>query len=378
MFGRRLTIFKLFGFEVRIDLSWFILAVLITWSLAVGLFPLYLKNLSQSTYWWMGVAGAAGLFVSIIFHELWHSLIARRYGLPMKGITLFIFGGVAEMEDEPPSPRAEFLMAIAGPISSILLGVVFYGIRAAARAAGWPAAVNGVFGYLAWINLILAGFNLLPAFPLDGGRVLRSVLWNWRGELRWATRIASQIGSGFGIVLIILGVLNVLRANFVGGIWMFMIGMFLRNASQLSYRQVLLRNALEGDHVRRFMEVNSVTVPASVSIAQLVEDYIYKYHFKMLPVVDGERLLGCIGTRQVQTIPRNEWGEHRVGELVRACSSENTIAPDADAIRALSVMQRTGNSRLMVVERDRLVGIIALKDMLQFLALKLDLEGDGE
>jgi Zn-dependent protease len=175
MFGKSIRLFSLFGFDVKIDISWLVLAFLITWSLAQGLFPYYFKDLSSSTYWWMGIFGAAGLFFSIIFHELSHSLIARNFGLPIKGITLFVFGGVAHMEEEPPSAKAEFLMAIAGPVSSVVLGLIFFTLRTVGRSI-WPVSVTGVFGYLAFINWILAGFNLLPAFPLDGGRVLRSLL----------------------------------------------------------------------------------------------------------------------------------------------------------------------------------------------------------
>lgn len=377
MLGKSITLFKLFGFEIRIDVSWFILALLIVWSLAQGLFPVYFKNLSAQTYWWMGVAGALGLFVSIVFHELCHSLVARRYGLPVKGITLFIFGGVAQMEDEPPSAKAEFFMAIAGPLSSILIGLVFYGIRIVGKGGGWPQPVNGVFGYLAFLNFILAGFNLLPAFPLDGGRVLRSALWNWKANLRWATRISSQIGSVFGIALIVFGVLNLFQKNFIGGIWFFVIGMFLRSASQMSYKQLIIRQALEGEHVKRFMEANPVTVAPSISVRELVEDYIYKHHFKMFPVVENGKLIGCITTRQVKEISREEWSAHTVGELAGKCSSENTISPEVDAVKAIAIMKRTRNSRLMVVEENRLLGIIALKDMLEFLSLKLDLEEHG-
>ena len=190
MFGKRIPLFKLLGFTVNIDLSWLILAVLVTWSLAKGLFPYYFEGLSNQVYWWMGIAGAIGLFISIVFHEFCHSIVARHFGLPMKGITLFIFGGVAEMESEPQSPKVEFLMAIMGPVSSVLLGAAFYLASMAGKSVGWPTSVNGVLQYLMVINFVLAGFNLLPAFPLDGGRVLRSILWGIRGNLRWATRIA--------------------------------------------------------------------------------------------------------------------------------------------------------------------------------------------
>jgi Zn-dependent protease/CBS domain-containing protein len=375
MFGNRIKLFKLLGFEVRVDWSWIIIAILIAWSLSKGLFPSYYKNLSPQTYWWMGIIGAAGLFLSIIAHEFSHSLVARKYGLPMKGITLFIFGGVAEMEDEPPSAKVEFMMAIAGPLCSILIALIFYGIHAAGKQAGLAQPINGVVGYLGWINGILAVFNLLPAFPLDGGRVLRSILWGVKKNLRWATYVSSRIGSGFGILLIVLGVIQVFRGNFVGGMWWFLIGMFLQGAAKASYQQLLTRRALEGESVRRFMKTDAITVPPSISLDELVEDYVYKYHFKMFPVVeDHDRLLGCVTTRQITEIPKAEWGRRMVGDVASQCTSENTIEPQADAMKALSIMKQTGASRLMVVERGRLVGIIALKDLLELLSLKVELE----
>jgi len=374
MFGRRVNLFRLLDFQVRIDLSWIIIAILIIWSLTKGVFPSYYTGLSSRAYWAMGIAGGLGLFLSIIFHELSHSIVARKYGIPMKGITLFIFGGVAEMSDEPPSARAEFLMAIAGPLASILIGVLFYAVYLIGTASAWPKPLNGVLGYLGVINGLLAGFNLMPAFPLDGGRVLRSILWGAKGNLRWATWISSRIGSGFGFVLIGVGVIRVLFGNFIGGMWLFLIGMFLQGAARASYQQVLTRGALIGEPVWRFMRADPVTVPPWISIEQLVADYIYRYHYKMFPVVESEKLLGCVTTSQVKEIPREQWDDITVGEIVLKCSPQNTIGSDEDAIRALSIMRANGSSRLMVVRGDRLVGVIALKDMLGFLSLKAELE----
>jgi len=304
MFGKGITLVKLFGFKVKIDLSWLILGLLITWTLAQGLFPQFYEGLRTATYWIMGIAGALGLLVSIVFHELWHSLIARKFGLSMRGITLFIFGGVAEMTEEPPSPKAEFFMAVAGPISSIVLSLGLFGIFFLGINLGWPDSITGVINYLAFLNLILAGFNLLPAFPLDGGRVLRSVLWGWKDNIRWATQIASKIGGAFGIALIVLGVLELFLGNLIGGVWMAVIGLFIRGASQSAYQQMLIRRSLEGEKVRRFMKSDLVTVSPSISVEDLVEDYIYKHHFKMYPVVENDQLLGCVTLSQVKTIPK--------------------------------------------------------------------------
>jgi Zn-dependent protease/predicted transcriptional regulator len=377
MFGRRVTLFKLLGFEVRVDASWLVLAVLISWTLAVAYFPSQFKGLPRGDYWWMGIASAVGLFISIVVHEFSHSLVARRHGLPMKGITLFIFGGVAEMGDEPSDAKTEFRMAIAGPIASIVLGAVLYVVYLAVKGV-LPVTVTGIIGYLAWINWALAAFNMVPAFPLDGGRVLRSALWSRRGDLRGATRTASTLGRVFGLVLILFAVWEWLSGDFVGAMWYFLIGLFLRGAAQSSYQQVMIRLALQGEAVSRFMNPHPVTVPSHIPVEELVNEYIYRYHYKMFPVLDSsERLVGCVSTGQVKTIPREEWNRHSVQEIMAPRSGENTVAPDADAISALSKMNASGRSRLMVAEGDRLVGVIALKDLLALLSAKVDLEGDA-
>ncbi|MHB8066581.1 MAG: site-2 protease family protein [Desulfobaccales bacterium] len=374
MFGRSIKLFNLFGFEVSVDLSWLIIAALVSWSLAAGLFPYLYHGLPPKTYWLMGLVGALGLFLSVIFHEFCHSLVARRLGMTMKGITLFIFGGVAEMGDEPPSAKVEFWMAIAGPLSSFGLAAIFYLIYVQGMSLGWPLPVYGVIRYLAYINVLLAVFNLLPAFPLDGGRVLRSILWGAWNDLRRATRVSSIIGSGFGIVLIALGIFQFIGGDFIAGLWWFLIGMFIRGAAQMSYQQLLVRNALEGEPVRRFMNLNPITAPASITVEQLVEDYIYKYHFKMFPVIDNDRLVGFITTRQVKEVPREKWNQVTIGEVASRGSHENMISPGADAVTALALMHKTGNSRLLVMEGNRLVGILSLKDLMKFLSLKVELE----
>jgi CBS domain-containing protein len=235
-------------------------------------------------------------------------------------------------------------------------------------------AVNGVMAYLGLINVFLALFNLVPAFPLDGGRVLRAALWAWKNNLRWATRVASAIGEGFGILLIVWGVMRVLNGFFIGGMWFFLIGLFIRSAAKMSYRQLLLRRALEGESLDRFMNRDPVTVSPETNLDRLVDAYIYRYHHKLFPVVADDRLIGCITTRQVKEIPRDQWRQTTVGELAADCSDENTIEPGSDAVKALARMHRNNTGRLMVVRDNRLIGIITLKDLLNFLSMKVELE----
>jgi Zn-dependent protease/predicted transcriptional regulator len=369
------ALFRLFGFEVRLDASWLLLALLITWTLAAGLFPSSYPNLPAKTYWWMGIACALGILFSIVFHELSHSLMARRFGLPIKGITLFIFGGVAETAEEPTSPKSEFLIAVVGPLASILLAFIFRMIYGLAQMGGWYVSIVGVMDYLSTVNLVLAVFNLVPAFPLDGGRMLRAGLWHWRHDLRGATRIASQIGSGFGLVLMVLGGFAVLQGNFIGGMWWFLIGLFLRGAAMGSYRQLIVREVLSGQPIRRFMNPDPVVVPPSITIQKLVDDYIYKHHYKLFPVVEDSRLLGCITVQEVKQVPQEDWARRKVGELTNPCAPTNTVSADTDTTQVLTAMMRPGAAtRLMVVEQGRLAGIVSFKDLREFIALKLELE----
>lgn len=375
MTPRQYPLFRLFGFQVKLDLSWLLIALLITWTLAAGLFPESYPGLSREMYWWMGIAGAAGIFFSIVFHEFSHSLVARHYGLNIRGITLFIFGGIAEMEKEPSTPKSEFMMAIAGPLASFLLAFIFQQLHLLATANEWSVFIIGVTYYLAYLNTILAIFNLVPAFPLDGGRMLRAALWAWKKDLRSATRIASQIGSGFGLVMMALGILWVLQGVFIAGMWWFLIGVFLRVTAAASFKQVILQEVLQDQPIRRFMSAEPLTVVPSISIEQLVQDYIYRHHFKMFPVVENSHLLGCITTREVKQVPQEQWSNRTVGELTIPCSTDNTVSPDTDAMAVLSLMtQPNASSRFMVVEDQRLIGIISLTDLKEFLSLKLDLE----
>lgn len=375
MFGKHVTLFEMYGFNVRLELNWIFLAALVTWSLAQGYFPSYYLGLSGATYWWMGAFGALGLFGSILLHELAHSLVARRYGLRIRSITLFIFGGVAQMDEEPPSPKVEWLIAIAGPISSFALSAACYLVFAVGYRIHLPIVPLGVIGYLAFVNSLLGGFNLIPAFPLDGGRVLRAGLWQWKKDLSRATRWASRAGSLFGLLLMLSGIFHVVTGDFIVGIWWFVMGLFLRGAARASYYQEVARTKLGGQPIRRFMTPNPETVSSHLPIDVLVEEHFYRSLHEMYPVMDNMRLIGCVNSKQVAGIPRDQWKQLTVRDIVMPCSAENTVAADADARAALSIMNRTGTSRLLVLDGDRLAGIVTLKDLLKLFMLKLNLEG---
>lgn len=302
MFLHRIKLLTLAGFTVWVDASWLILAALLTWTLALGEFPHIAPNLSTATYWWMGLAGAVGLFISIVLHELTHALIARRYDMPIAGITLFIFGGVAELHKEPTSAKAEFLVAIGGPIASMVLGTVLLVVASAGPDVLSPAAF-GVVSYLGDLNWILALFNLVPAFPLDGGRVLRAGLWGWMDDFARATRIAAGAGEFFGIAMILYGILEFVTGNAIAGVWLFFIGFFLHGAAGAARQDLALRRTFAGLPVSVLMQRNPIGVAPDLSIADLIEHYFYRYYFKAFPVLRDHELVGCIMANDVRNLP---------------------------------------------------------------------------
>jgi Zn-dependent protease/CBS domain-containing protein len=382
MFGMRWRLFRLLGIPVSVDVSWLLILALLTLSFAEGFpsilhqyFPRDARSLAPAEYWIMGLITALAFFACIVLHEFGHALVARSRGMPITGITLFLFGGVSELGEEPRSAGTEFLMAVAGPLVSAVLAALFWIVAVLGYQGGWPHPVVIVLGYLAAINAMVLVFNLVPAFPLDGGRVLRSILWGATGNVRRATRWASYAGQAFAWVLIGWGVLLFFSHNWLGGMWSVLIGIFLNGAAKSGYQEVLIRQALQGEPVRRFMNSNPIVVSPSLDLLRWVEDYVYRYHHRAFPVVADGRLEGIVTTQALSQIPRDEWTVHTVGDVMSTDLPAATIAANADAMDALGKMQRTGSSRLLVTDGDRLLGIVSLKDLLRFLDLKLELEG---
>jgi Zn-dependent protease/predicted transcriptional regulator len=354
------------GIPINIHVSWLVIYGLITWTLAVGYFPRALPDLPTAAHWANGLLAAFLLFVSVLLHELSHSLVATKYGLSVRGITLHVFGGVSELEDEPPTPRAEFLIAVVGPITSFAIAAVLWAIGAAGFVqAAW---LRAVVTYLVWVNTAVGVFNLVPGFPLDGGRLLRAGLWQWTGTLGRATRIASRVGAGFALALMALGFVQILGGNVLGGFWLILIGVFLRGAADASYSQTALRQTLAHLPVRDIMTRDVVSVAPDATVEQLAEQF-WSHRVTSFPVVDNGTVLGIASVQQVHEVPREQWMQRRVDTLMRPLTGELTIGPDDSVFDALGKATRNGIGRLAVLEGARLVGYLSLKDITHVLAL---------
>ena len=368
-----IKLFKVFGIQISLNYSWFIIFGLIAWSLAQGYFPQMRPNLSLTTYWLMGLITALLLFISVLLHELSHSYVAMASGIEIKGITLFIFGGLARISREPSDARTEFKIAIAGPAVSLALALVFWLTSRGVDFLMPGSVISSIFYYLFLINGILVAFNLIPGFPLDGGRLLRAYLWNRTDNIKEATRIASRVGKWFALLLIFAGFANIITGRLLNGIWFVFIGMFLQQAAAESYQVVVLQHSLAGVKVRDLMTSNVIAVDELLSIAELVEGYFFKYRYTSFPVVSGEELRGIITLKVVKKLPREEWAYKQVRDIMSGVSSDAVLHPDESVVDALRKMTTEERRRLPVVEGGRLKGILARNDIMSLFKVKSDL-----
>lgn len=373
MLTHSLRIAEIFGIEIRINIGWAVIAALIAWSLAQGVFPNLYSGLAISTYWIMATITVFGLAASIVMHELAHSVVAARFGCPVSRITLFMFGGVAALDQEPDSPIGEFLIALAGPAMSLMLASGFYVIGViVAEASVFANTVH----YLALLNLVLAIFNLLPAFPMDGGRALRALLWKVIKNKDRATQVASKTGSIFGALFMGLGVLGVLTGNFVGGLWWILIGGFIRAAAIGEYERLRIATALKGKTVSQFMTSRVDTVPFDLSLRNFIDDHLYIYGHDVFPVLEGDRAIGTIGLTNLKPVKQDEWSTRLVRDTMTPISPGAVTAPHTLAIEALTQMSNARATRLLVIDHGRLVGVLVLKDLLGHIAVRLALDPD--
>jgi Zn-dependent protease/CBS domain-containing protein len=374
MFGKRFNFLTIFGIKIGIEFSWLFIAILLSWTLAAGYFPYYYPQLSLGTYWVMGVVGMLGLFICVILHELGHAMVAKHYKLPISQITLFIFGGIAEIKKEPKTPKVEFLMAIAGPIVSVLLSAGLYGLTLIGRRFGWPIPVVAVTAYLALINIILAVFNLIPAFPLDGGRIFRSILWWIKKDEGWATKVATRMGSGFGMILVFLGIFSLITGNFIAGIWFVILGLFLQRAAAASRSQYYISHELQGEKVEKFMTKNPISVSPQITIKGFIEKYVYESYHHLYPVTEKGTLVGYVSLREIKLIPAENWGKTRVEDVMVSSSQFKTVTPETSALEALNLINQSEMPILLVVKGKQLIGILTAQDLFKLISIKLELE----
>ena len=372
---RGLSLLRVGGIQIIIDYSWFVIFFLVIYSMTEVYFLQTQGRYSTPEYWIMGLAAATLLFVSVLVHELAHSFVALRHGVEVVSIRLFIFGGVAQIASEPKSGRHEFLIALAGPVASMILACFFGGIYYLFSLLWSTSSALGVIaGCLALANAGLALFNLIPGFPLDGGRILRAILWDRWNDTGRATKVVSQIGNVFALLLIALGVVQFLLAkNLISGLWFIFIGLFMKQSALGSYQAVVLREALAGVKVRQIMTENVVAVDWLASLEELVRDYIYRHQFTHFPVFNRDELLGMVSLAQVKDVPKDLWPFKQVRDIMAPIDDVPSLKPNDDATEALSRMVSDDLGRMPVIEDGRLVGIVSRRDILNLFKIKSDL-----
>ncbi|MGD8395851.1 MAG: site-2 protease family protein [Candidatus Eiseniibacteriota bacterium] len=372
---RGIRVGSILGLEIRIDYSWFIIFFLILWTLTFGVFPARVPGLSTGTYAAMGIIGTLLFFASLLAHEISHSLVARARGVPVEGITLFVFGGMAHTRMEAESPGDEFAIAGVGPLASIIIAGLFGGIAATTGLIGAGQPVAAVAGYLAFINLAIAVFNLLPGFPLDGGRLFRAAVWRWKHDLRLATRWATAGGKALGYGLIVLGFVQFFAGNLVGGLWLVFIGWFVRTAAEASFAQHVLRSSLEGLRARDVMADQPETVPADMSLHEFVDQWVLRGRHRGYPVMRNGEPVGIVHLDSVKDVPREQWDSRKVADVMAAIDPTSVVAPEESMTQVLGRVGQVDGKRVLVMQDGALRGIITRADLARWIERARLLEG---
>jgi Zn-dependent protease/predicted transcriptional regulator len=357
---------RIAGISIGVNWSWLVVFALIVWSLASAVFPSQNPGFSDGEYLALAVVAAVLFFASLLLHELGHALQARREGMEIEGINLWLFGGVAQFKGSFPGAGAEFRVAIAGPLVSFVLGVLFVGVA----GAGLPSALDGVAAWLGYTNLILLGFNLLPALPLDGGRVLHAALWRAKRDLGWATRVASTIGRGFGFLFIALGLGMFIFEGSFSGAWLAFIGWFLLQAATAEARYIATEQALAGVRVRDLMIEEPVTVSADLTLAEFMDHVAPSRRYTTYPVMADGRPIGLLTFASVARVPRDEWDTRRARDVMIGRDDVPLLADDEPAIDALAELSESTVNRGLVVDDGRLIGLLSITDLVRALEVR--------
>ncbi len=378
---------RIFGIDIRIDWSWLFIFVLVAWDLATTFIQMH-AGWTTGLAWLTAISAALLFFGSVLAHELAHSLVARARGVPVRSITLFLFGGVSNIQREPPSPFAEFLITIVGPITSLVLGFLFIGLSGVAigpigSALASPSNLIGrldptttLLLWLGPVNILVGLFNLIPGFPLDGGRILRSILWAITHNLRRATHWAAVAGQVVAWLMILAGVAMIFGVQvpffgtgFISGLWLIFIGWFLNSAATQSYQQVVVEDLLAGVPVTQLMRTNPPAVPATISIGDLVQDFIMGTDDQSFPVMSGGQLVGIVTLEDVRKVAQQAWATTTVAQIMTASDKMVEVTPDEDAAEALRELTQQDTSQLPVVRDGQLVGMLRRRDIARWLQL---------
>jgi Zn-dependent protease/predicted transcriptional regulator len=365
MFGTSWRVGRIAGIEVRVDSSWVVIALLITYSMYLQVSQVY-PDTSTGEAAVLGVLASVLFFGSVLVHELAHAVVSQARGIRVQDITLFLFGGATRARVESRGPGDEFLIALVGPLTSGLLAALF-GIAASLGREVLSRPIAGTLGYLAWTNLVLAAFNLVPGFPLDGGRLLRSAIWKATGSIGRATRVASLAGQGVGWLLVAGGVAYLLVGNLGGAIWFAFIGWFLVQAARSSYQELQLRDLLRGVEAEDVMAGDLLRIPPELSLQDAVDDYFMRYDHSAFPVDEQGRTIGLLTLRGVRRVPREQWPARRVRDHMVPLGDQVVVAPDARMDGVLGKLQDGDAGRVLVVQDGEVVGIITPSDLTRWL-----------
>jgi Zn-dependent protease/CBS domain-containing protein len=356
------------GIEISLHVSWLIIMVLLTWSLATGWFATLYPGWSPSVYWVLSFSASLLLFGSVLAHELAHSLLARARGLPVKNITLFIFGGVSNIEREPRRPGVEFQIALVGPLTSLVIGGLALLLLRAIQEGTSPLAA--LLGYLGVMNVLLGLFNLVPGFPLDGGRVLRAIVWKVSGNVHMATRVATFVGQVIAYLLIFIGLLFFFEGNLIDGLWLGFIGWFLLNGAQSASAQDTLATIFSNVTVSQVMNPSPATVPANISLQRLVDEFLLPQGWRSACVLQGDRFAGLITLSSVRHIPREDWSQTPVGLAMVPVEKLHIVSPEQSFEKVFPLMVHQDVNQVPVVAADQLVGILSREDVMRFIEIR--------
>ncbi len=372
---RQIHLGTMFGFPVQVDPSWLIVFFWLTWSLAATYFPQVYSGWATATRWALAAVTSLLFFGSVLLHELGHSLVARKQGVPVKDITLYIFGGVAQISEEPRSPKEEVLMALAGPAVSLALG----GLLVVLWLVVGPVsqAVGAVAMYVGFSNLFLGAFNLIPGFPLDGGRVLRAVLWGARDDLMWATRWASWVGQVVSYLFILVGIGEAMMGAWGSGMSLVLVGMFLQTAAKSSYAQLTIRTLLSDHIVAEAMSGVCAIVPPQVTLDMLVEHYIVQGGQRCFAVSGPDGPVGLLTVHRVSDVPRSKWRDTHVRDVMIALEDTKSVSPETDLEEAMRYMAADGVNQLPVLRDGKLVGMLTREDLVTFIRERMSREREG-